>query len=48
MRGSKVLVICPPPVGTPPEICASIGVAPVLRVVPAAMVPCEPLTVPGR
>ena len=29
MRGSKVLVICPPPLGTPPVICARVGVAPV-------------------
>ena len=42
MRGSKVLVICPPPVGLPPVICGERGVDPVPRTVLAAIVPCDP------
>lgn len=45
MRGSKVLVIWPPPVGLP-EIAETGTVPPVEAVV--VVVPCEPLMLPGR
>ncbi len=48
MRGSKVLVICPPPVGTPPVIAESGGVAPVPRVVFAVVVPWRAADVAGQ
>ena len=48
MRGSKVLVIWPPPLGMPPTIALVGAVAPVPRVVPAGTVPWVPLMVPGR
>jgi len=48
MRGSKVLEICPPPVGLPPVIAESVGVDQVQRTVPAAIVPCDPEMFPGR
>ena len=46
MRGSKVLVIWPPPEGTPPVMSEMTGVAPVPKT--CVVVPCVPLMVLGR
>lgn len=46
MRGSKVLEIWPPAVGTPPVIDEITGEDPVPRV--ELVVPCVPLMVLGR
>ncbi len=45
MRGSKVLVIWPPPVGLP--VIVDTGTVPPV-VAAAVVVPCDPLMLPGR
>ena len=45
IRGSKVLVICPPPVGLP--VMVDTGTDPPTPAV-AVVVPCDPLMLPGK